>query len=90
MSPFNTIYQTLTRDSISMVMFRGKFAISLTSQLIKNRLMSIREMSAAINADCAKSLLYKEYGEPVEVLQMTTQTIEQPANDQVNIIIMII
>jgi len=40
-------------------------------------------MSAAINTDCVKSLLYKEYGDPVEVLQVTTQTIEQPVDDQV-------
>lgn len=42
-------------------------------------------MSAAINTDCVKSLLYKEYGEPLEVLQVTTQTIEQPAGDQVSV-----
>lgn len=47
-------------------------------------------MSAAINADCVKSLLYKEYGDPVEVLQVTTQTVEQPASDQVDIIILIL
>lgn len=41
---------------------------------------------SAINTDCVKSLLYKEYGDPVEVLQITTQTIEQPANDQVIVI----
>lgn len=40
-------------------------------------------MSAATNTDCVKSLFYKEYGDPVEVLQVTTQTIEQPAADQV-------
>lgn len=74
-----------------MVMFGGKLAlsISLTSRLIKSRLMSIREMSAAINADCVKSLLYKEYGDPVDVLQVTTQTVEQPASDQVNIILIL-
>lgn len=69
-------------------MFGVKFAL-LASRSVKSRLMSIREMSAAINADCVKSLLYKEYGDPVEVLQVTTQTIEQPASDQVNIIIVI-
>lgn len=70
-----------------MVMFGGKLAlsISLTSRSVKSRLMSIREMSAAINADCVKSLLYKEYGDPVEVLQVTTQTVEQPASDQVSV-----
>lgn len=75
-----------------MVMFGGKLTlpISLTSRLIKSRLMSIREMSAATNADCVKSLLYKEYGDPVEVLQVTTQTVEQPASDQVNIVILIL
>lgn len=72
-----------------MVMFGVKFSL-LTSRSVKNRLMSIREMSAAINADCVKSLLYKEYGDPVEVLQVTTQTIEQPASDQVNIITIVI
>ncbi|CAL1682630.1 unnamed protein product [Lasius platythorax] len=67
-----------------MVMFGVKFAL-LSSRSVKSRLMSIREMSAAINADCVKSLLYKEYGDPVEVLQVTTQTIEQPASDQVSV-----
>ncbi|XP_072760655.1 enoyl-[acyl-carrier-protein] reductase, mitochondrial [Anoplolepis gracilipes] len=70
-----------------MVMFGGKLAlsISLTSRSVKNKLMSIREMSSVINTDCVKSLLYKEYGEPVEVLQVTTQTVEQLASDQVSV-----
>ncbi|KYN32930.1 putative trans-2-enoyl-CoA reductase, mitochondrial [Trachymyrmex septentrionalis] len=42
-------------------------------------------MSAAINTDCVKSLLYKEYGDPVKVLQVTTQTIEQPIGKQVSV-----
>ncbi|EFN62703.1 Probable trans-2-enoyl-CoA reductase, mitochondrial [Camponotus floridanus] len=67
-----------------MVMYGGKLAL-LTSRLVKSRLMSIREMSTAVNADCVKSLLYKEYGDPIEVLQVTTQTVEQPANDQVSV-----
>lgn len=43
--------------------------------------MSIRKMST----NCAKSLLYKDYGEPTEVLQVVTQTVDQPARDQVKI-----
>jgi len=72
-----------------MVMYGVKLAL-LTSRSVKSRLMSIREMSAAINADCVKSLLYKEYGDPIEVLQVTTQTVEQPASDQVNVIIVLV
>lgn len=68
-----------------MVMYGGKLALSV-SRSVKGKLMNIREMSATINADCVKSLLYKEYGDPIEVLQVTTQTVEQPASDQVNII----
>lgn len=71
-----------------MVMYRSKLAL-LTLRSVKSRLMSIREMSAAINADCVKSLLYKEYGDPIEVLQVTTQTVEQPASEQVNIIALV-
>ncbi|EFN81722.1 Probable trans-2-enoyl-CoA reductase, mitochondrial [Harpegnathos saltator] len=35
--------------------------------------------------DCAKSLLYKEYGDPIAVLQVTTQTIDQLASDEVSV-----
>lgn len=65
-----------------MVMFASQ-SISPILRSVRSKLMSIRKMSAAINADCVKSLLYKEYGDPVEVLQVTTHTAEQPAGDQV-------
>lgn len=65
-------------------MFANKLILSI-SRLVKNNVTNIRQMSA-INTDCVKSLLYKEYGEPVEVLQVTTETIEQPAGDQVRVI----
>ncbi|EZA61544.1 hypothetical protein DMN91_003781 [Ooceraea biroi] len=67
-----------------MVMFASQL-ISPISRSVRGKLISIRRMSAATNTDCAKSLLYKEYGEPVDVLQITTQTIEQPASDQVSV-----
>jgi len=67
-------------------MFAGQLSLSI-SQSVRNNLTNIRQMSAAINTDCVKSLLYKEYGDPVEVLQVTTQTIEQPVDDQVIIAI---
>ncbi|XP_011161140.1 enoyl-[acyl-carrier-protein] reductase, mitochondrial isoform X2 [Solenopsis invicta] len=64
------------------------FANQLTSSIsrsVRSNLMSIRQMSAAVNAGYVKSLFYKEYGDPVEVLQVTTQTIERPADDQVSV-----
>ncbi|KOC61095.1 putative trans-2-enoyl-CoA reductase, mitochondrial [Habropoda laboriosa] len=42
-------------------------------------------MNAAVKADSVKSLLYKEYGEPVDVLHVTTQAINQPENNQVSV-----
>ncbi|TGZ56305.1 putative trans-2-enoyl-CoA reductase, mitochondrial [Temnothorax longispinosus] len=65
-------------------MFASKLTLSILRS-VKSNLTSIRQMSAAINTDCVKSLLYKEYGEPVEILQVMTQTMEQPAGDQVTV-----
>nr|XP_012218506.1 PREDICTED: probable trans-2-enoyl-CoA reductase, mitochondrial [Linepithema humile]XP_012218507.1 PREDICTED: probable trans-2-enoyl-CoA reductase, mitochondrial [Linepithema humile] len=59
--------------------------ISPISRSVRGKFMNIRKMSAAISADCVKSLLYKEYGDPAEVLHVTTQTVEQPADDQVSV-----
>jgi len=67
-------------------MFAGQLGLSI-SRSVRSNLMNIRQMSTAINTDCVKSLLYKEYGDPVEVLQVTTQTIEQPVGNQVIIAI---
>lgn len=66
-------------------MFVGQLTLSI-SRSIRSNLTNVRKMSAAINTDCVKSLLYKEYGDPVKVLQVTTQTIEQPLGEQVIII----
>lgn len=65
-----------------MVMFVSPL-ISPISRSVRSKLVNIRQMSAVVNADCVKSLLYKEYGDPVEVLQVTTQAVEQPAGNQV-------
>ncbi|KAL0129716.1 hypothetical protein PUN28_001761 [Cardiocondyla obscurior] len=65
-------------------MFASKLTLSI-SRSIKYNFSNIRQMSATMNTDCVKSLLYKEYGDPVEVLQITTQAIEQPADDQVSV-----
>lgn len=40
-------------------------------------------MSAGTKASCVKALMYKEYGEPIDVLQITSQTIDEPTKDQV-------
>lgn len=55
------------------------------STSIKSKLMNIRQISMTTSINCVKSLMYKEYGEPADVLQVTTQEIEQPASDQVSV-----
>ncbi|KYQ55706.1 putative trans-2-enoyl-CoA reductase, mitochondrial, partial [Trachymyrmex zeteki] len=67
-----------------ITMFVGQLTLSI-SRSIRSNLTNVRKMSAAINTDCVKSLLYKEYGDPVKVLQVTTQTIEQPLGEQVSV-----
>ncbi|KAG7209788.1 hypothetical protein KM043_011406 [Ampulex compressa] len=42
-------------------------------------------MSLSTKSDSVKSLFYKEYGEPTNVLHITTQTINQPEDDQVSV-----
>ncbi|XP_012538713.2 enoyl-[acyl-carrier-protein] reductase, mitochondrial isoform X1 [Monomorium pharaonis] len=65
-------------------MFASQLTLSI-SRTVRSNLTSVRKMSAAVNTGCVKSLLYKEYGDPVEVLQVTTQTIEQPAGNEVTV-----
>jgi len=66
-------------------MFTDQLTLSI-SRSVKSNLTNIRKISAAINTNCVKSLLYKEYGDPIKVLQITTQTIQQPIGEQVIII----
>ncbi|KZC05560.1 putative trans-2-enoyl-CoA reductase, mitochondrial [Dufourea novaeangliae] len=42
-------------------------------------------MSIDPKLDSVKSLFYKEYGEPADVLHITTQAINQPENNQVSV-----
>ncbi|KAL6259903.1 hypothetical protein P5V15_009814 [Pogonomyrmex californicus] len=65
-------------------MFTSQLTLTI-SRLVRGDLTNIRQMSAAVNNNCVKSLLYKEYGDPIEVLQITTETIEKPADDQVSV-----
>ncbi|XP_076621133.1 enoyl-[acyl-carrier-protein] reductase, mitochondrial [Colletes latitarsis] len=67
-----------------MVMCIRKLTLPL-SRSISTNFTSIRQMSMAINADSVKSLFYKEYGEPADVLHIKKQTINQPENDQVSV-----
>ncbi|CAL7948641.1 unnamed protein product [Xylocopa violacea] len=55
------------------------------SRSIATNLVSIRQMSLTARKDNVKSLFYKEYGEPINVLQFTTQPINQPENNQVSV-----
>lgn len=48
-------------------------------------LVSVRQMSAVASTDSVKSLFYKEYGEPVNVLHVTTQPVNQPDSNQVSV-----
>lgn len=65
-----------------MVMYVRKLALPLSRSVTTN-FISIRKMTATVKSDSAKSLLYKEYGEPADVLHVTTETINQPGTDQV-------
>ncbi|XP_053972481.1 enoyl-[acyl-carrier-protein] reductase, mitochondrial [Hylaeus volcanicus] len=67
-----------------MVMCMRMLALPL-SRTISTNFTSIRQMSMAVKADSVKSLFYKEYGEPADVLHITTQTINQPESDQVSV-----
>ncbi|KAI4496689.1 hypothetical protein M0804_000499 [Polistes exclamans] len=63
-----------------MVLF-VRYFLSSVSQSTK--LIQIRNMSGIAITDTAKSLLYKEYGDPVDVLQVTNTTINKPDGCQV-------
>lgn len=60
----------------------GKFAINLTRCLYQVKsLQTIRHMSAC--GLPSKSLVYKDYGEPCDVVEMTTTNLNEPCGDQV-------
>lgn len=60
----------------------GKFAVNLTRCLYQTKsLQPIRHMSAC--GIPSKSLVYKDYGEPCDVVQMTTANLDEPSGDQV-------
>ncbi|XP_046812913.1 enoyl-[acyl-carrier-protein] reductase, mitochondrial-like isoform X1 [Vespa crabro] len=63
-----------------MVLYVRHF-LSLVLQSTK--FITIRHMSTVCMTDTVKSLLYKEYGEPVNVLQITKETINKPDKYQV-------
>lgn len=65
-------------------MYVRKLALPLSRSITAN-FISTRQMSATVKSDSAKSLLYKEYGEPADVLHFTTETINQPGTDQVSV-----
>ncbi|XP_031837285.1 enoyl-[acyl-carrier-protein] reductase, mitochondrial [Nomia melanderi] len=67
-----------------MVMYIRKLALPL-SRLNRIDFTLIRQMSTDLQLDSVKSLSYKEYGEPANVLHITTQTISQPGNNQVSV-----
>lgn len=48
-------------------------------------LASVRHINTMIKTDSVKSLFYKEYGEPADVLHVTTQPINQPENNEVSV-----
>lgn len=68
-----------------MFVFTKRFIVPV-SWLMRTKLTNIRYLSATMSTDYAKSLLYEKYGDPTTVLQMTKQTIDQPASDEVYII----
>ena len=65
-----------------MVICVRNLILPLSRSIITN-FTSVRQMSAIVKTDFVKSLLYKEYGDPVDVLHVTTQSIDQPENNQV-------
>lgn len=67
-----------------MVICVRKVVVPLSRSIITN-FRVIRQMNTAIKTDSVKSLFYKEYGEPVDVLHITTQTINQPESNQVSV-----
>lgn len=67
-----------------MVISVRNLVLPLSRSIVTN-FTSVRQMSATVKStDFVKSLLYKEYGEPVDVLHVTTQSIDQPENNQVS------
>ncbi|XP_034179990.1 enoyl-[acyl-carrier-protein] reductase, mitochondrial [Osmia lignaria lignaria] len=67
-----------------MVICIKKLVLPLSRSIAKNLLVA-RQMNTAIKTESVKSLFYKEYGEPVDVLHFTTQTINQPESNQVSV-----
>ncbi|KAK1117055.1 hypothetical protein K0M31_016980 [Melipona bicolor] len=67
-----------------MVICVRNLVLPLSRSIVTN-FTSVRQMSATVKTDFVKSLLYKEYGEPVDVLHVTTQSIDQPENNQVSV-----
>ncbi|XP_032670465.1 enoyl-[acyl-carrier-protein] reductase, mitochondrial [Odontomachus brunneus] len=65
-----------------MVMITRRLIVPI-SWLARIKSTSTRQLSATMSTVCVKSLLYKEYGDPISVLQVTTQTIDKPASDEV-------
>lgn len=63
-----------------MVLYVRHF-LSLVSQSTK--FITIRHMNTVCMTDTVKSLLYKEYGEPVNVLQITKEAMNKPDKYQV-------
>ncbi|XP_071870943.1 enoyl-[acyl-carrier-protein] reductase, mitochondrial [Bombus fervidus] len=67
-----------------MVIYMRSLVSPLSRSIVTN-FMSFRKMTANVKTDSVKSLFYKEYGEPVDVLHVTTQSINQPENNQVSV-----
>lgn len=59
--------------------------VSPLSRSVLTNFTSVRQMNAAVKTEAVKSLLYKEYGEPVDVLCVTTQTFDEPKQNQVSV-----
>lgn len=62
----------------------------LSSVSQSTKFLTIRHMNTVCTNDTVKSLLYKEYGEPVNVLQITKETMNKPDKCQVYIYIYIL
>ncbi|XP_076651337.1 enoyl-[acyl-carrier-protein] reductase, mitochondrial [Halictus rubicundus] len=67
-----------------MVIYVRKLVLPV-SQSIKTNFTLTRGMGTHLKVNSVKSLLYKEYGEPADVLQIQTQTINKPESNQVSV-----
>ncbi|XP_033330834.1 enoyl-[acyl-carrier-protein] reductase, mitochondrial [Megalopta genalis] len=70
--------------NLKMVIYLRQSILPI-SRTIKTNFTLIRGMSTDLKIDSVKSLLYKEYGDPAAVLHITTQTINQPKNNEVSV-----